>query len=65
MGKFIPYNKLSKKEKRKIDLRKRRQWSDYGMSALSNIVPNKRKQSNKYSCRKTTINNMEVYGEVE
>jgi hypothetical protein len=28
MEKFIPYEKLSKKEKRKIDLAKRQTWGD-------------------------------------
>ena len=28
MGKFIPYEKLSKKEKRKIDRAKRQTWSE-------------------------------------
>jgi hypothetical protein len=28
MGKFIPYEKLSKKEKRKMDLAKRQTWGE-------------------------------------
>lgn len=52
MKKFITYDKLSKKEKRRADASKRRQWSDYGCLCLvSKVVPDKRKQANKRMCR--------------
>lgn len=52
MKKFITYDKLSKKEKRKTDASKRRQWSDYGcLCPVSKVVPDKRKQADKRMCR--------------
>ena len=38
MGKFIPYEKLSKKEKRKMDLAKRQTWGE--------LIPVTRKPQN-------------------
>lgn len=52
MKKFITYDKLSKKEKRKADASKRRQWSDYVcLCPASKVVPDKRKQADKRICR--------------
>ena len=52
MKKFITYDKLSKKEKRKTDASKRSQWSDYGcLCPVSKVVPDKRKQADKRMCR--------------
>lgn len=52
MKKFITYDKLSKKEKRKADASKRRQWSDYGCPyPVSKVVTDKRKQVDKRMCR--------------
>lgn len=52
MTKFIQYNKLSKKEKKKIDAAKRRLWSDLGLnSPISRVVVNKKKEQRKYACR--------------
>lgn len=49
MKKFITYDKLSKKEKRKADASKRRQWGF--LCPVSKVVPDKRKQADKYICR--------------
>ena len=52
MKKFISYEKLSKKEKRKADAAKRKQWSDYGcIFSASKVVPDKKKQAEKRKCR--------------
>ena len=52
MKKFITYDKLSKKAKRKIDATKRRQWSDYGcLCPASKLAPNKKNQAYKHRCR--------------
>ncbi len=52
MKKFITYDKLSKKEKRRADASKRRQWSEYGcVCPVSKVVPDKRKQVDKRMCR--------------
>lgn len=52
MERFIEYNKLSKNEKQKKDALKRRKWSDYGcLCPVSKVIPNKKKQLNKYKCR--------------
>lgn len=41
MDKFVPYEKLSKKEKRKIDKSRRGTWDT---NPASRVVPDKRKQ---------------------
>ena len=52
MKKFISYEKMSKKEKRKADAAKRKQWSDFGcMCSASKVVPDKKKQADKHRCR--------------
>ena len=47
MDKFIPYEKLSKKEKRKIDLAKRQTWGEL------NPVTRKPESSKAYNRRRT------------
>ena len=47
MNKFIPYDKLSKKEKRKIDHSKRKTWGKV------NPVTRKPENSNAYNRRKS------------
>ena len=47
MEKFIPYEKLSKKEKRKIDLAKRQTWGEL------NPVTRKPENSKAYNRRKS------------
>ena len=47
MEKFIPYEKLSKKEKRKMDLAKRRTWGDL------NPVTRKPENSKAYNRKKS------------
>ena len=52
MNKYLPYEKLSKKAKRKVDNARRVRWSDYGcLSPVSKIVPDKKKQAVKDRCR--------------
>ncbi|MBO5226837.1 MAG: hypothetical protein J6B17_01980 [Ruminococcus sp.] len=43
--KFTPYEKLSKKEKRKINLMKRKSWN--GINPATKVVPDKTKYSRK------------------
>lgn len=38
MGKFIPYEKLSKKAKRELDLKKRGTWG--GLNPVTRVPPN-------------------------
>ncbi len=45
MNKFIPYEKLSKKAKKKIDQLKRKSWN--GLDPSTRIVPDKKKYSRK------------------
>ncbi len=47
MAKFIPYEKLSKKEKRKMDLAKRQTWGDL------NPVTRKPENSKAYNRKRT------------
>lgn len=42
MKKFIPYDKLSKKEKRRLDICKRRDWS--GINPVTRIADTDRKK---------------------
>lgn len=52
MKKFVAYEKLSKKEKRKVDSKGRRLWSDYGcMSPACRKIPDKKKEKNRNLCR--------------
>lgn len=41
MEKFIPYQKLSKKEQKKLNAEKRRDWN--GISPVTRIVPDNKK----------------------
>jgi len=50
MTKFIPYEKLSKKEKRKINLAKRNSWGQ--INPESKIFVDKKKKFKKNACRK-------------
>ena len=49
MEKFIPYEKLSKKEKRKIDLAKRQTWGE--------LNPVTRKPENSKACNRRKSQN--------
>ena len=52
MKNYISYDRLSKKEKRKVDLARRKQWSAYGeMSPVTRIVADKKKECGKRICR--------------
>ena len=52
MEKFITYDKLSKKQKKKINASKRRMWGDYGChSPATKVVTDKKKQERKNMCR--------------
>lgn len=45
MEKFIPYDKMSKKEQKKIDSAKRRSWN--GLNPVTRVAENDRKYSRK------------------
>lgn len=45
MDKFIPYDKLSKKEQKRMDAVKRRDWN--GLNPVTRTVPDKKKYSRK------------------
>lgn len=52
MAKFVPYDKLSKREKRKVNEAKRKRWDDYGCaSPVTKVIPNKKKATEKSMCR--------------
>ena len=52
MKNFVTYDKLSKKERKKSDIAKRRRWSDYGcQSPVTKVVKNKKKEEKKNMCR--------------
>lgn len=52
MKDFVTYDKLSKKEQKKINIAKRRTWSDYGcQSPVTKVVKDKKKQKKKNMCR--------------
>ncbi len=42
---FVPYEKMSKKEKKKIDAKKRRDWS--GLNPVTRVAEENRKYSRK------------------
>ena len=46
MNKYIPYEKLSKKEKRKIDLKFRNNWGS--INSITKTIPNKKYIQNKF-----------------
>lgn len=50
MNKFIPYEKMSKKQKKEYDKRKRTMWN---INPISKIVPDKKKYSRKIKHKKT------------
>ena len=57
MQKFVQYEKLSKKEQKKLNNAKRKLWSDYGcISPVSKIVVDKKKQESKRICRTSVPN---------
>lgn len=45
MNRFIPYDKLSKKEQKRIDQMKRKEWGS--VNPVTQIVPGKKKYSRK------------------
>lgn len=45
MEKFIPYDKLSKKEQKRLDSAKRKDWG--GLNPVTRTVPDKKKYSRK------------------
>lgn len=45
MKKFIPYEKLSKKEQKQIDQMKRKEWGS--INPVTKIVPDKKKYNRK------------------
>lgn len=45
MEKFVPYEKMSKKERRKIDIKSRRDWN--GMNPVTRVAEKKNKYSRK------------------
>lgn len=52
MKDFVMYNKLSKKERKKIDTAKRRIWKDYGcQSPVTKVITGRKKQEEKHMCR--------------
>lgn len=53
MNKFVPYKKMSKKEKKKINSARRILWSDFGSrSSVSVLFSDRRKKRNAEMCRK-------------
>lgn len=46
MNKYIPYEKLSKKEKRKIDLKFRNNWGS--INPITKTIPNKKYIQNNF-----------------
>ena len=53
----ITYKKLSKKDKRKVNLAKRRCWSDYGLlNPTTKIIPDKKKEIKRRKCRQKRYN---------
>ena len=52
MNNFVMYDKLSKKEKKKINSAKRRTWGYYGcQSPVTKVVSDRKKQEKKQMCR--------------
>ena len=52
MKNFVTYDKLSKKEQKKINIAKRTTWRDYGcQSPVTKVVRDKKKQEKKNMCR--------------
>ena len=45
MEKFVPYEKMSKKEKRKLDIAKRHDWN--GLNPVTRIAEKEKKYSRK------------------
>ena len=45
MKRFIPYDKLSKKEQKRIDQMKRKEWGN--INPVTQIVPDKKKYNRK------------------
>lgn len=56
MKRFITYSKMSKKQKRQVDLARRNTFLDYGcLNPSSKVIPDKKKASRKKMCRKTLV----------
>ena len=56
MKTIISYNKMSKKDKRKIDSQKRILWADFGArSPVTKVVPDKKSDRRKYACRENIL----------
>ncbi len=52
MKDLVTYDKLSKKEQKKINITKRTTWRDYGcQSPVTKVVRDKKKQAKKNMCR--------------
>ena len=52
MKKYVDYRKMSKKEQRALNARKRVTWGERGCpDPVTRIVPDKKKRADKYSCR--------------
>lgn len=53
MRRIIPYDKMSKKQRRQVDLAKRNTFLDYGcLDPTTKVAPNKKKELRKSMCRK-------------
>lgn len=50
---FIPYDKLSKKEKRKVDSMRRKDWGNFNCS--TKILPDVKKDGAKKQCRRQRV----------
>lgn len=53
MEKFIPYDKLSKKEKRKVNSQKRNDWN--GCNPTTKVVPSAKAYSRKTKHKKSAL----------
>lgn len=52
MKKCVSYDKLSKKEKKRINAQTRRTFNDFGcFSPITKIVPDKKEEKRRGSCR--------------
>ena len=49
MKKFIPFEKMSKKEQREINNSRRNTWGN--VNPGSKVIPNKKKEKEKLACR--------------
>lgn len=52
MKKYVSYDKLSKKEKKRINAKTRRTFNDFGCSSpVTKIVQDKKKENSRRCCR--------------